>query len=113
MALPSLCPVEAASPTALHCCAAASRASPVAASGVPIRAAALRALGGLQGSYGGRARGLGSADGGGGGSCGKFSPARWLLMLEDQPLAVETLIRVMLGDEDAQFDRMLALLPRR
>jgi hypothetical protein len=34
-------------------------------------------------------------------------------MLEDQPLAVETLIRVMLGDEDAQFDRMLALLPRR
>ena len=35
------------------------------------------------------------------------------MMLEDQPLAVETLIRVMLGDEQAQFDRMLALLPPR
>jgi hypothetical protein len=33
------------------------------------------------------------------------------MMLEEQPLAVETLIRVMLGDEQAQFDRMLALLP--
>ena len=33
------------------------------------------------------------------------------MMSEGQPLAVETLIRVMLGADTAQFDKLLTLLP--